>query len=124
MLVSNHNRYAPYWAGAMVLMLLAGLAATWIKTGWFWKGYVLDMVGPAWSYILIRGLYTAKASNSWTRFFTASRTFLMLLAVAFGIETLQYFKLYHSTFDPCDFLAYGSILVPAYLIDRGGINGL
>jgi len=37
--------------------------------------------------------------------------------VCFGIETMQYFKIYNSTFDLWDFLAYISILFPLYLID-------
>ena len=90
--------------------------------GKFWKGYVLDMTGPAWNYILFRGLYTAYADNIWTRFFTSNRTLAIFLLVCFGIETLQYFKIYNSTFDFWDLLAYISIIVPLYLIDIGIIG--
>jgi len=116
--VSAHNKYAPYWAVAMILFVVSGLSVSWLKPGGFWSGYVIDMVGPAWSYILIRGLFTAKADNRWTRFFTPTRTFILLLATAFGIETMQYFKLYDSTFDWWDLLAYLSILVPVFGIDK------
>ncbi len=113
----RHNKYAPYWAIALVFFWILGLSTIWIDSGKFWKGYVLDMVGPAWNYILFRGLYTAYADNIWTRFFTPIRTLTIFLIVCFGIETLQYFKVYNSTFDLWDLLAYISILVPLYLID-------
>lgn len=35
-----------------------------------------------------------------------------------GIETMQYFSIYEATFDRWDLLAYISILVPLYVIDR------
>lgn len=38
------------------------------------------------------------------------------------IETMQYFKIYDSTFDPWDLLAYVSILIPLFLIDLGLIR--
>jgi hypothetical protein len=123
--INRHNKCAPYWAILMIVLLLTGLSTIWFKIGNFWNGYVLDMVGPAWSYILIRGLYTAKADNKWTRFFSSTKTLIILLIVAFGIETLQYFKVYHSTFDPLDIIAYTSVIVPIYIIEqlqaRGGM---
>jgi len=112
-----HDKYAPYWAILLIILCGIGLLTIWIDLGPFWKGYVLDMVGPAWNYILFRGLYTAKADNVWTRFFTPNRTLVLFLIVCFGIETMQYFKIYNSTFDLWDFLAYISILFPLYLID-------
>lgn len=93
------------------------MATVWINGGSFWKGYVLDMTGPAWNYILFRGLFTEYAENAWTRFFTPSRTLVIFLVVCFGIELMQYLELYASTFDPWDFLAYISILLPLFLLD-------
>ena len=113
-----HDKYAPYWAAVFAILWITGLSTIWFDFGKFWKGYVLDMVGPAWNYILFRGLFTKKADNRWTRFFTPTRTLLIFLAFLFGIETLQYFKVYNSTFDPYDFLAYISLLVPFYMVDR------
>ncbi|MBT3209753.1 MAG: hypothetical protein HN704_01695 [Bacteroidetes bacterium] len=114
---SKHNKNAPYWAAAMLVFGVLGLSTIWIDLGIFWKGYLLDMVGPAWNYILFRGLFTTKADNYWTRFFTHQRTLIIFLTVCFGIETMQYFKIYDSTFDPLDLLAYISILIPLFLID-------
>lgn len=117
-----HDKYAPYWAATLVILLGAGLSTIWLDLGAFWRGYVLDMAGPAWAYILFRGLYTGKADNIWTRFFTPLRTLIILLTVCFGIETLQYFRVYKSTFDFWDLPAYISIIFPLFLIDNGIIR--
>lgn len=112
-----HNKFAPYWAAGVIIFCGTGLATTWIDLGAFWKGYVLDMTGPAWNYILVRGLFTTYKDNAWTRFFTPAKTFALMLIVAFGIETMQYFEIYDSTFDPFDLLAYISILLPLFVLD-------
>ncbi len=114
---SRHDKYAPWWAAALIILCGTGLATIWIDLGAFWKSYALDMAGPAWSYILFRGLFTAKTDNAWTRFFTPTRTLVIFLFVCAGIETAQYFELYDATYDPWDFLAYISFLVPIFVID-------
>ncbi|MBE0663498.1 MAG: hypothetical protein IH597_13655 [Bacteroidales bacterium] len=119
---AKHNKNAPYWATALLFFGILGLSTIWIDFGRFWKGYLLDIAGPAWNYILFRGLFTYKTNNSWTRFFTPNRTLVIFLIVCFGIETLQYFKIYDSTFDTWDFLAYISVLVPLFLIDKSLIK--
>ena len=117
LLKNKHNKFAPWWAGALIVLCSTGLSTIWVDLGAFWKGYVLDMTGPAWNYIIFRGLYTSWADNAWTRFFTPLRTFLIFVLVCFGIEAMQYYKIYDSTFDPWDLLAYVSILVPLFIID-------
>lgn len=112
-----HDRNAPYWAAALFVLCLSGLSTTWIDLGSFWKSYVLDMAGPAWNYILFRQLFTAYSNNKWTRFFTPVRTFLIMMSVSFGIEAMQYFEIYDSTFDPLDLAAYVSLLIPLFLLD-------
>lgn len=114
----THDRYAPYWAIALVVLVSTGISTTWIDLGDFWKGYVLDMAGPAWTYILFRGLYTKKTENTWTRLFTPIRTLTLLLLICAGIELAQYFNLYEATYDPRDFLAYASVIVPLFIIDK------
>ena len=113
----THDDYAPYWAMAMALLLGTGLASVQFDLGNFSNGYVMDMVGPAWNYILFRGLFTAQIDNLWTRCFTPKTTLIIFLMVCFGIETAQYFNLYNATFDPWDFLAYISILAPLFMLD-------
>jgi hypothetical protein len=114
---SRHDALAPYWAGSLVVLGCIGVATTWIDLGPFWKGYVLDITGPAWNYILFRGLFTGKTENAWTRFFTPTRTLLIFLFVCIAIETAQYLNLYGAVYDPYDFLAYISLLVPLYIMD-------
>jgi len=112
-----HNRYAPFWAAGMLILGVAGLSAIWWDLGSFFKGYLLDMAGPAWNYILFRGLFTSYTENAWTRFFTPISTLLIFTVVCFSIEGMQYFKLYDSTFDPWDFAAYISFLLPLFILD-------
>ena len=114
---SRHDALAPYWAIGLIVLCGAGLASISIDLGSFWKGYVLDMAGPAWNYILFRGLFTSQTENAWTRFFTPKKTFFIFLSVCFCIEGAQYLNLYESTYDPWDFLAYVSILIPVFLLD-------
>jgi len=113
----RHNKYAPYWAITLVILVSSGLATIWIDLGDFWKGYVLDMAGPAWAYILFRGLYTKKTDNIWTRIFTPKTTLVLFLMVSGAIELAQFLELYEATYDPWDFLAYASILIPLFFID-------
>jgi hypothetical protein len=115
---NSHDQYAPYWAIALVVLLVTGLSTLWLPASGFWSSYVLDMVGPAWAYILFRGLFTAQADNRWTRFFTPTTTLVSLLVAAYGIEALQYFAVYDATFDPADLVAYVALLGPMYVIDR------
>jgi len=114
---TRHDILAPFWAITLVILCGTGISTNWIDFGNFWKGYLLDMTGPAWNYILFRGLFTSYKQNAWTKFFTPSRTLIIFLIVSFGIETAQYFELYDSTFDPWDYLAYVSILIPLFLVD-------
>ena len=117
-----HDKFAPFWAIGLFILGGTGVATIWIKLGTFWNGYVLDMVGPAWNYILFRGLFTSYADNAWIRFFTPKRTLFIFLLVCAGIEGAQYFNLYEATYDPWDFLCYVSILVPLSLLDLYQLN--
>lgn len=114
---TKHNKAAPYWAILLVVSCSTGLATIWIDLGSFWKGYVLDMTGPAWNYILFRGLFTSYTENLWTKFFSPIKTFLIFLFVCFSIEGTQYLQWYNATYDPFDILAYISILLPLFLFD-------
>lgn len=112
-----HDSRAPYWAAALIVFCSLGLATIWVPGNVFWKGYVLDIMGPAWNYILFRRISHAYTQNRWTKFFTPFRTLIIFLFVCYGIETMQYFQVYDSTYDPWDLLAYPSLLVPLFIID-------
>jgi len=113
----QHNKLAPYWALAMAILAFCGLSTVWFYWGKFWNGYALDISGPAWNYILFRGLYTTYANNVWIRFFTPKKTVFIFLLVCAGIEGAQYFNWYSATFDPWDLVAYVSVLIPLFLLD-------
>ena len=81
----RHDKLAPYWATGLVVFCGTGLATIWIDLGAFWKGYVLDMTGPAWNYILFRGLFTSYTENAWIRFFTPKKTLCIFILVCAGI---------------------------------------
>jgi len=49
--------------------------------------------------------------------FTPIRTFLLISGICIAIETSQYFKLYEAYFDPYDYVAYISVLLPIFLVD-------
>ena len=104
--------------------MLTGLSTNWINLGPFWTGYVLDMAGPAWVYILFRGLFTQYQDNIWRRFFTPCLSFWLLITISFLIEAIQFAGWYPSTFDPWDMVAYLSILLPLHLLDLKQQNGM
>ncbi len=112
-----HNKRAPYWAAAMLLFCVLGVSTTYVKGGSFWHGYVLDIMGPAWNYILFRGLGSRYKLNMWRVLFTPKRVFRFFLLVCLSIEMAQYFELYPSTFDPFDLFAYVALLIPLYVLD-------
>ena len=112
-----HNRYAPYWAISLVVCCILGLSSGWLNFGSFWKGYVLDITGPAWNYILVRGLFTNYKENTWRKFFSPVKTYFIFVLICFAIENAQYLNLYEATFDSWDFVAYLSLLTPIFLLD-------
>lgn len=116
-ITKKHNKYAPYWAAMLSLFVTTGLATINLNFGSFWKGYVLDMIGPAWTYTLFRGLFTVYKTNKWTRIFTPIRTFMLMSTASIAIEMAQYFNLYEATFDGWDIAAYLSLLVPVFALD-------
>jgi hypothetical protein len=82
----KHEKLAPYWATGMVVLGGIALASGWIDLGRFWKGYVLDIAGPAWIYILIRGLYRKKVDSRWIGIFSPARTLIIFIFVLVCIE--------------------------------------
>lgn len=80
---------------------------------------MLDIAGPAWNYILLRGLYTSKKRADFWRLFTPEVTAGLILGICFAVETAQYCGLYAAHFDPFDFMAYSSGVLVLYIIDRG-----
>jgi hypothetical protein len=78
----------------------------------------LDIVGPAWNYVLLRGLFSRTQPAMLSRLLTPEAALVLIIAARFLIEAAQYLQLYESHYDPFDFLAYVSLVVPCYMIDR------
>jgi len=110
------------WKIAIILFGTIALLSGLVKDPGFWSSYVLDIVGPAWNYILLRGLYTSKKSTFMSLKFTPETAAFIILGTCVLVETAQYFKLYDAYFDPYDFLAYVSLLLPCYLLDKYLLN--
>ncbi len=62
-----------WWAAVLLVLGSVGLATCFLPAPGFRSSYVLDIVGPAWNYILLRGLFTNKPTP-WSRFFTPNVT--------------------------------------------------
>jgi hypothetical protein len=107
-----------WWAVAVIVLCTIGLSTGIFKYRGFWTSYVLDIVGPAWNYILVRGLYLPKEPTGLQRHFTAEITAGSIILICFLIEISQYFELYDAHFDPYDFVAYTSGVLPCYLADK------
>jgi len=79
---------------------------------------MLDIMGPAWNYILIRGLFSRTQPAMLSRILIPEAALVLIVAICFLVEVAQYLGLYESTYDPFDFVAYVSLIVPCYIIDR------
>jgi hypothetical protein len=111
-----------YWAVALVVLGTIGLSTGLVRAPGFWSSNVLDMVGPAWNYILLRGLFSKTQPAMLSRFLTPEGALVLIVAICGLIEAAQYFQLYEAHYDPYDLLAYVSLLLPCYAIDRWTLN--
>jgi len=107
-----------FWATSLVILCTLGLATCFYPVQGFWSSYTLDIVGPAWNYILIRGLFAKDQPAFLSKLFTPRLALVSIISVCFLVETAQYFGLYEAHFDPFDYLAYLSLLLPCYVIDK------
>ena len=107
-----------FWKAALILLGLISLSTGIVKTPGFWTSYMLDIAAPAWIYILLRGIYNPKNTGPIPVKLSPEKVLLLVVAISFLIETAQYLNLYDSTFDPLDFAAYISLLIPVYIIDK------
>lgn len=106
------------WAVALVVFATLGLATCVFPARGFWSSYVLDIVGPAWAYILLRGLFARNQTTPVSRFFSPERAIAAIAAVCVLVEVAQYFQLYDSHYDVADLGAYFALLVPCFIVDK------
>lgn len=106
------------WKVAVIVLGIISLSSGLLKTPGFWSSYLLDIAGPAWGYVLLRAQYKAGDSGFLSIRFSPEGALLTIVIICFAIETAQYFELYRAHFDPFDYLAYISGILPVYLFDR------
>lgn len=106
------------WKVVVILLGIISLSSGLLKTPGFWSSYLLDIAGPAWGYVLIRAQYKSGDSRFLGISFSPEGALLMIILICFAIETAQYLELYTAHFDPFDYLAYISGILPVYLFDR------
>jgi len=107
-----------YWKVSLVMFGTISLATGIIRVPGFWSSYMLDIMGPAWNYILIRGLFSRTQPAMLSRILMPEAALVLIVATCFFVEVAQYLRLYESTYDPFDLVAYVSLIVPCYIIDR------
>ncbi len=117
-MTDSNVRVILFWKISLIMFGSFVLATCLIRVPGFWSSYVLDMVGPAMGYILLRVQYTSKESTFLSFKFTPELAVLLIFGICFVIETSQYFKFYEARFDPYDYVAYISLLLPCFLIDK------
>jgi hypothetical protein len=111
-----------YWKVSLVVLGIIALSSGLARAPGFWSSYVLDMVGPPWGYILLRGVFSRVQPAMLSRRLNPERALLLIVGICGLIEAAQYFHLYEAHYDPYDFLAYVSLILPAYAIDRLTLN--
>ena len=113
----NNRNKTIFWKITLICFGLIALSSGVFKESNFWSGYVLDIAGPAWIYMLIRAQYNSKGKFFNIKFSPELALFL-IITLSFATEIMQYFEVYNSTYDPFDFLAYVSGTFVIYIIDK------
>ena len=107
-----------FWKVIVICLGIISLSTGLLDGSEFWTSYVFDIAGPAWCYILIRGQYKSKNATFLSLKFSPELAFFLIVIICFIIETMQFLKLYDSTFDPYDLLSYFSGTFVVYLVDK------
>lgn len=106
------------WKIALINCGMITLSAGFVKTPGFWTSYAADIAGPAMGYILIRGQFNSHGYLFNRLRLSPIKAALLIVSICFFIETAQYLNLYKAHFDPYDYIAYISLVIPLYLIDK------
>jgi hypothetical protein len=89
----------------------------------FATNHLADLVGPAWLYIVFRGLAESGKRNRLGRFLgaTPERAATILFAGSCATEFTQIYwpsGVFSGRFDPLDIAAFAIGLLPLYLVDK------
>ena len=118
MIEQTRKKQVRFWKISVIILGIISLSTGLYKGSAFWSSYVLDIVGPAWGYVLIRAQYRLNSESFMNIRFSPEVAFLVIVGICFIIETMQFFEIYNSTFDPYDLLSYFSGVLGVYLIDK------
>lgn len=111
------NRSKLMWRSALLFLVITGSITRFVDFEGFVGDYWFDMAFPAFIYIYLRkSLRTSEDHDSSP--IQPNLAVILAIGPASLLEFSQYFNWYKGTFDLIDFLAYASLVVLAYLIDR------
>jgi hypothetical protein len=110
------------WVLFSAFLVAAALNMTDTSAG-FATNHMADVVGPAWLYIVFRGLAEPQKRNRLGRFIgaTPERAAIMLFVGSSATEITQIYwpsGLFAGRFDPLDIVAFAIGLFPLYLVDK------
>jgi len=106
------------WKIILIVLGIISLSSGMVKTPGSWLSYLLDIAGPAWGYVLLRAQYKTGDHRFLSFRFSPELALMVIIIICFLIETAQFLKLYDAHFDPFDFLAYISGIIPVYIFDK------
>ncbi len=90
-MISKESKAVIFWKALLICLGIISLSAALFSGTEFWNGYVLDIAGPAWCYVLIRVLFRSDSDRFLGIRFSPEIAFLTILGACFIIEGMQYF---------------------------------
>jgi hypothetical protein len=84
--MTRQDRERLFWKLSVIVLCSTGLATGLFPRPGFWSSYVLDTVGPAWNYILVRGLFTDRWPPRLRRIFSPELSLLGIFGVCVAVE--------------------------------------
>ena len=111
-----------FWRLLLWISLLLSCSAALVDVPGFWSGYLLDIFFPAFLYIHLRGLARREPHYPWLNRLSPSMILGLIIGITYLLESLQFWGIYKGRFDPLDYLAYVSVLVPCYVLDTWVTN--
>ena len=112
---TNRSRLA--WRSVAFFAVITGGLTQFVDFPGVVANYWFDMAFPVFIYIYLRKKLKTDESHGSSRI-QPNLALILTIGPAFILETLQYFNWYKGTIDLIDYLAYISLVIPAYLIDR------
>ena len=106
-----------FWKILLWLLLVLGSSAALVGVPGLWSSYLFDICFPAFLYIHLRGLARGVPAQPWLNSLSPPMTLGLIIGITYLLESLQFLGAYKGYFDPFDYLAYVSVLVPCYVLD-------